>query len=315
MKIARQKVKYTLSQLHLSEAVIDSSGIGKIMELILNVFPRNIVSPFLEGNTMQIILLAAAVGCITLILGSGTELIAAGLEQANHIVQYMIEMISGIVPVFIFIIILRLLWSGSLDVFGSVWKPFLIFVLILAAALVVVFYVCAKEKIKFTKLIRKMFPGFFIAVTTASSSAAFGTVMSSCEHDLGVSPKLTNFGLPLSMVLFKPSTSIGFIVVGLSFAKMYNVDVSIAWIIITMIVVTTISIALPPIPGGALACYSILFTQLGIPQEALGITMILDIFIDFISTGIDTLLRQCELVLVSGSIDLLDRSVLHSEKR
>ena len=303
------------SKLHFASTGMDSSGINKIIELMLGIFPKNIVSPFLEGNTMQIILIASVVGCIMLILGSQTKLIATFIEQINYIIQYLIEMISSFVPVFIFIIILRLVWSDSLSDIYSVWKPFVSYLAVsFAAVLLVLAYVCIKEKTGLTNLIKKLFPSFFIALTTASSSAAFGTTVSSCEYDLGISSKITNFGVPLGMVLYKPTTAVSFIVSSLFFSAQYNVDISITWIITAVIVVTILAIALPPIPGGALACYTILFMQLGIPTEALGVVMILDIFADFTSTGFDTALRQCELVLTADNISMLDKAKLRKKK-
>ena len=145
-------------------------------------------------------------------------------------------------------------------------------------------------------------------------SAAFGTTVSSCEFDLGISPKITNFGVPLGIVLYKPTTAISFIIYALYFTKQYNINISAAWTISSVIVVTILAIALPPIPGGALACYTILFMQLGIPAEALEIVMILDIFSDFTSTGFDTALRQCELVLSADRIHMLNKSKLQKKQ-
>lgn len=177
-------------RLHFASTGIDSSGINKIIELILGIFPRNIISPFLDGNTMQIILIASVVGCIMLILGSQTKLIATFIEQINYIIQYLIEMISGFVPVFIFIIILRLIWSDSLKDIFSVWKPFASYLAVsFAVVLLVLAFVCIKEKTSFSNFVKKLFPSFFIGLTTASSSAAFGTTVSTCEYDLGISSK------------------------------------------------------------------------------------------------------------------------------
>lgn len=92
--------------------------------------------------------------------------------------------------------------------------------------------------------------------------------------------------------------------------KEYNVSVSPVWIASTVIVITILTIALVPIPGGGIACYTILLTQIGVPIEALGIAVVLDIFADFISTGLNTILRECELVLVADKVNMLDKSKL-----
>ena len=303
------------SKLHYAAAGMDLSGIGRLVDLILGIFPQNIISPFLDGNTIQIILMAAVFGCIMLILENQTKLLATFTEQLNYIVQYLIEMIGKVIPFFIFIIVLRLIWSDSLHALANVWKPVVYYVLCaLAATGITLLYIAIKEKVAVTQLIKKVFPGFLIALTTASSSAAFGTIAASCEYDLGVKSKITNFGLPLSIVLFKPVTAVSFVSYALFFAKQYDIGISVVWVISAMIVISILTVALPPIPGGAIACYTILFMQLGIPAEALGIVIVLDIIADFINTGLNTIMRQCAIVLVAEQVNFLDKSTLQKEK-
>lgn len=75
-----------------------------------------------------------------------------------------------------------------------------------------------------------------------------------------------------------------------------------------------LSTTFPPIPGGSLACYTILFAQLGIPAEALSLVIILDIITDFTSTGFNVVLRQCELVVSADKIGMLDKARLQAKK-
>lgn len=301
--------------LHFASRGMDLSGLNKIVALLLNAFPKNIVSPFLEGNTMQIILLASVLGCILLFQGERTKTAAKLLEQLNDIIRYAIELIGLLIPPFIFIILLRLIWSGSVQEALTVWKPFLCYVaVVLLGSVLAIVYVCIRQKVRFPVLTAKLLPTFLIAFTTASSSAAFGSMTSACDRDLGVSPKISNFGIPLGMVLFKPATAVCFTSYVLFFTKQYGLDISVSWIFFALFVVTVLTVALPPIPGGALACYTILFLQLGIPADALGAVMVLDVFADFTSTGFDTVFRQCELVLTADKVSLLDKEMLRGKR-
>ncbi len=302
--------------MHLSYAntALNSSAVSGIFKLLLGIFPKDVFSPFLEGNTMQIILIATVVGCIMLILGNQTKLMATLIEQINSVIHYLMELIGSMVTAFIFVILLRLLWSDSVTSMWTAWKPLVIFV-----ALAFVFLVLVTAYVSFTKkvnpilFVKKTFPTFLIALTTASSSAAFGANVSCCEHSLGIDSKMTNFGTPLGIVLFKPATSVSFAISTLYFSQIYHIEISLVWLLTAILVITIVSIALPPVPGGALACYTIVFTQLGIPQEALAVTMLLDVFFDFISTGCDTFFRQCELLLQADRIGMLDKSILRKK--
>lgn len=302
------------SHLNFAGAGLNTSGIKGIFDLILGIFPKNIVSPFLEGNSMQIILIATVVGCIMLVLGSQTKMVAVLIEQINYVIQYLMELVSSLVTAFIFIILLRLIWSNSLGTILSAWVPVATFVLItLLLSAVFILYVGVRKKVSPILLVKKIFPPFFIALTTASSSAAFGANITCCERDLGIDAKMTNFGIPLGLVLYKPATAISFTACTLYFSHHYNVEVSAVWLFTAILVITIITVALPPVPGGTLACYTIVFTQLGIPAEAIAVAMVLDVVFDFVSTGFDTVYRQCELILQADHVGLLNKDKLRKK--
>ncbi len=300
--------------LSFSGSGLNLSGLKGIFDLLLGIFPKNIVSPFADGNTMQIILIATVVGCIMLILGSQTRMVAVLIEQINYVIQYLMELVSSMVTAFIFVILLRLIWSGSLGTILAAWVPVAVFLLLTVVfAVVLLAYVSARKRVNPILLFRKIFPPFFISLTTASSSAAFGANVSCCEHDLGIDAKVTNFGIPLGIVLYKPTTAIAFTACVMYFAQRYGVEISLVWLVTAVLVISIITVALPPVPGGTLACYTIVFLQLGLPVETVAVAMVLDVVFDFLSTGFDTIYRQCELVLQADYVGMLNKDILRKK--
>lgn len=67
-----------------------------------------------------------------------------------------------------------------------------------------------------------------------------------------------------------------------------------------------LALAVPPVPGGGIACYSIIFLQLGIPVEALGIAVVLEILLDFLSTTLNMVAVTIDMVQVAAKLDMLD---------
>lgn len=297
--------------LHFSSATAVGSQLGGIFDMILGVFPENIVSPFADGNMMQIILIAAVVGSIMLILGSQTRAVAELIEQVNYIIQFLMELVGSLVPAFIFLVLLRLIWSDSLGTVSTGWKPILLFLLAATVILTgVLGYIAVKKRVSPLVLLRKCFPTFLIALTTASSSAAFGTNVACCEKQLGISGRLTNFGIPLGIVLYAPATAINFLVCALYMAENYRTEVSAAWLLTAVLIVSILTVASPPVPGGALACYTIIFSQLGLPDTALEVVLVLDVLFDFLATGFNMTFLQSELLLQANKMQLLDDKIL-----
>jgi Na+/H+-dicarboxylate symporter len=118
------------------------------------------------------------------------------------------------------------------------------------------------------------------------------------------------FGQPVGGVVFMPSTAINFIVCAVYMASYYKVNVSVLWFIIAVILCTFVAIATPPVPGGAIAAYTVIFAQLGIPSAALAIVVTMDILFDFISTAFDGAFLQLELIRQADENKMLNYDTL-----
>jgi len=290
-----------------------TSQLSSLFQMVLGFIPTDIVTPFQDGNSLQIILLGASIGVALLILGKQTEVVALTIEQINYVVQFLMEIISTLVPSFVFIVLVQMIWSGTLDVVLSAWKPLLVFlavVVIIAAAMVLV--AAHRGRTSPLLILKKSLPTFIIGMTTASSVATFGTCANICEKKLGVSNHITSFGVPLGIVMFPPATAMYFIIICIYAAEIYQVECSVVWFILAIFSAVVLAIAAPPIPGGTLTCYTIMFTQLGLPTEALVVALALDVLCDFVATGMNMFCLQMELVIQSKRMGLLDESVLRN---
>ena len=176
-----------LYKLTFANTEIKGDEFSNVFKLLLNIFPKNIVSPFLDGNAMQIILMAIIVGCILVIMGNRTKDVAILIEQISLVINYLMEFVSKLVPGFIFIVVSDMIWKNALVSISTAWKPI---VIVLAVAIIALFFnlaiLCISNKISFGLIIKKIFPSFIIGITTASSSAAFGTMANSCDKELGI---------------------------------------------------------------------------------------------------------------------------------
>ena len=287
------------------------SGFGGVVELLLGIFPSNIIEPFYEGNSLQIIFIAMIIGIALLYLGKRTSLVARAVEQINCLVQFLMEIISRLVPYFIFIVLVDMIWKDTFGIIATVWKPILVALCaFLVIALAAIIFTGVRFKVSPALLVKKNIPAFLVALTTASSAASFGICKDICDRKLGVDDSMSSFGLPLGMIMFKPFTALYFLLVSFFFASEYGVECSVGWVLIAVIVSAVIAVATPPIPGGAAAAYTILFTQLGLPSSAVAVALAIDIIMDFMLTAGDTLLKQLMIVHISSRVGMLNRKIL-----
>jgi Na+/H+-dicarboxylate symporter len=295
----------------ISGAGEGGSHVGTITDLLLGIFPSNIVEPFTSGNTLQVILMGIVIGIALLYLGRQTSSLADTLNQINALVQFLMQLISKIMPYVIFLVVVNLTWSGGLSILLTSWKLFAVMLLAIVLMSVVFLAVTSvKMKVRPILLIKKSLPTFLIALTTASSAAAFSSNVETCENKFGIEPSFIRFGIPLGMVIHKPVTGVYNLLLVFYFARQYNVRCSFSWICIAVFICAIVAIAMPPIPGGGAVGYSLLFLQMGIPSDALAVALAMDIITDFFITAFETFILPLSFINISSKMGMIEPEVL-----
>lgn len=287
---------------------------AQIYDMILGIIPSNIITPFLEGNSLQVIFMAICVGLVLLMLGEKTSALRKLLDQANTVIQFMMEKMSRYISIFIFVSLLSLMFSDAMNNLGGVVKGVLLGMAVCVIwPVVYVQWACARLKAPFTVVLRKLLPTYLIALSTASSSAALSTNLETCERRLGISGRIVHFAVPLGQVMFKTGGAIGFFVLALGLAEYYGVAMPLVWVVTGALTAGLLAIAAPPVPGGSLTCYTVLLAQLGIPAEAIGLAVAGNVILDFFMTSCGISCLQSELMLTANKLGMLNLETLWKE--
>ena len=287
---------------------------AQIYAMLLGIVPGNLFAPFLEGNSLQIIFLAVCAGLALLVLGDRTAGLAALAGQLNAAVGLMMEAVSRFIPAFTFISLLSLLLSDALTGLGGVAKGLLLAIAAcLVCPLLYALLAALRLGVSWPMLLRKELPTYLIALATASSSAALSTNLETCRRRLGISPRIGNFAVPLGQVVFKTGASAGFLLLAFGLAEFYGVAMSPVWVVTGVLVTGMLAVAAPPIPGGSLTCYTVLLTQLGIPEGGIALAIAGNVILDFFMTSCGIACLQSELALAAHRLGMLDRAILREE--
>lgn len=293
-----------------------TSSFSQIIDLIFDIIPTNLFEPFLTGNAMQLIFIAVMVGLAMLALTSRVNGVFRLVEQFNSIVETIMTGLTSMLPLLIFALFTGMISIGNFGVILDCWK-----IVVLSLLLMVVYHVLnilrisLMQKMSPALLLRKSWPTFMIALTTASSAAAFGTNTRDASQKLGIDKKLVEFGIPIGQVLFMPANVALLFAIEASMADSLGITITVPWLFIGLITNILLAFACPPVPGGALMCYTIAFTQLGIPLEVMGIVLAVDTIFDFPATAINVSSWQLTLIDVADSLNMLDKEKLHKEEK
>ena len=289
-----------------------ASSFSQILDLIYDIIPSNLFEPFLTGNALQLIFIAVFVGLSMLVLSSKVSAVFSFIEQVSSIVQTMMSGLSSMLPILIFFIFTGMISNGNLAIILSSWK-----IIAVIVVMIVVYYALNLLRISFVQkispalLFKKAWPTLLIALTTASSAAAFATNTRDANSKLGIDKKLVEFGIPIGQVLFKPGFFALLFGVGIGVAESCNIPITLPWLLTSFITVLLVNFAVPPIPGGAMMGFAIIFAQLGIPMEAMGVAIAINAIADFPATAGNVSGWQLTMIEVADSLNRLDRNVLH----
>ena len=284
-----------------------------IFEMVLNIIPKDPVTPFMNGNMLQIVFMGILVGVGLLVFGSELNRLREVIIQAKKVIVYIVELICGLLPIYIIASLTKLFWSKGMGIFATIWKPFIIcMVLCHIVAFAAVASASIRCKVSPFLLMKKMLSSYIVGFTTASASATMGTMFEVNEKRLGIPISLSQFGVPLGSLIC--NSAVGGIFVGIIYyvAEFSGTDVSVGWFVGVWLVTTILSFAMPPVAGGPLVCLEVMFAAFHLPVDCMGIAVTLIMLTDFAMTSTRVMTVHMELAIVAKHNGTLDMDMLKS---
>lgn len=292
--------------LHLS-----SLTAKKVLEFLEQLIPENVIAPFLDSNTPQLILVAFVIGTALIALGSQVAQVKTILRQINMVGLKLAEWVSLFVPFFAGLFICLEIIKGTTETLRGMYEPLIYSVgASLLMMLAAICYLALRSRANPLTVASKIQKPFFTALKTGSLDASFDQTRHSCIRLLGIDKKYTEISLPQGLVLYMPVSAIGTLFFTMYAAKVYDVKVDLFWIAIAIIFAVVLFVATPPVPGANLLAYVVFFNWLGIPAEALMDAMIFDIVFGILAGAGNQLLLQVEMVLQARRIGILNTEQL-----
>jgi len=114
--------------------------------------------------------------------------------------------------------------------------------------------------------------------------AALPAMLTSAEETLLLPRTVTSFALPLATSVFRFNSAVSWVVVALFSAKLYGVDLVAPQIATIAVSSVLMSFSVPGIPSGSLFVIAPFLTGVGIPAEAIGVLIAIDLLPDVFKT-------------------------------
>lgn len=287
---------------------VDAAG---FLSRLFSIVPDNAISPLIQANTPQILLIAFILGNGLVVLGSRAEGLISIIRQMNTVGLLMADWVSRCVPFFALALICYEVLRRQGDIFIWLWQVLLLSLFLALLYIVIVTYsVSHKENVSFRALLKKLWPSFAKAVRTGRLDEGFGDMQSSCVKDLGIERNYVEISLPMGMTLYMPVNVIGTLIFTIYAAAQQHVAISAPWLITALVLAVVMFAATPPVPGANLLTYIMLFRQLGVPSVMLVAAMVFDILFGIFAGAGNQMLLQLDLILQADQIGLLNKERL-----
>lgn len=287
----------------------ESLNIGEVLKLFLSAVPSNAVTPFSEGNVVQVVLVAIMMGISVILLGNQIEYLHRIINECKMIVFKLMELILKVIPPVIFLSIFNALITSTLESVSGAWKIVAVqYIAFILMAVIMLARIAIRYDVNIKEFLKKLYPALMIVFTTASSSASMAKNIEICKRDFGIDDNFADFWIPLSHTLFA-STMVNALITCSFYAAVFSgTTVSLMQLLIMSFLAIQFSVVTIRVPGGMVATLSILFSQLGFSLGAIGPICAVDIFVVNISGVVGMIVRDCELIDVAHQMNFVHES-------
>lgn len=259
-----------------------------LVQTLLNIVPINPMEAMAKGSMLQIIFFAVMFGFALSGLGERGKPVLRFFEIVGDVMIRVTGTVMRFAPIGVFGLIAYTVSRHGLQVLLPLGK------LILSSFFATTFFVVVillpmvrfMAKIPVKKFVTDIFEPWLVAFTTCSSAAALPANLNATRR-LGATKAIASFSIPLGNTINMNGTAIYMGVCSIFAAEVYSLPLTMTDQITIVLMGVLAAVGTAGVPGAGLIMTTIVFTQIGIPLEAVALIAGIDRILDMIRTSIN----------------------------
>ena len=282
-----------------------------LSDVLINIIPDNVINAFATGNMLQIIFFSILLGISLLMVGKKAQSIAEGIEVMNEAMMNMVNIIMSVAPYAVFALLAKAVAELGLDLL----QQLAVYVVVLIAALLfhlfgtLMFILKLFSNLSPKTFLAKIRDAQVFAFSTASSNATIPVTLRSVTKRMGVDNSVASFTVPFGATINMDGTAIMQGVATVFIANVYGVDLGISGYLTVILMSVLASIGTAGVPGVGLIMLSMVFVQVGLPVEGIGLILGVDRLLDMVRTSVNVTGDAVVTCVVAKSEDEIDLEV------
>ncbi len=260
-----------------------------LLDVIVNIFPTNPIQSMANGEMLQIIVFALLFGVGITMAGAPGKRVLATFNDLNEIIMKMVMLLVELAPYGVFCLLFKVFANQGFAAIAPMAKYFFVvlFVLILHATVIYGSMLKFIGKLNPVTFYRKYSEVMIFAFSTASSNATLPVNLEVTEKKLGVHNSVASFTIPFGATVNMDGTAIMQGVATVFVAQVYGIELGIQGYLMTILTATLASIGTAGVPGVGLVMLAMVFQQVGLPVEGIGLIIGVDRLLDMVRTAVN----------------------------
>ncbi|MBP5707222.1 MAG: dicarboxylate/amino acid:cation symporter, partial [Spirochaetales bacterium] len=285
-----------------------------IINMIIDIIPKNLALPIYNNNMIQVIFVSVLVGIALSILGDSVGSLKNIFNEAGTLFVRLVSMVITCMPIVAFAAMATHISQNTASAIAVVLK----FILAVLAGTVVLIVMNSRLILIFGRLsplpyIKKALPYLTNVFMISSSSACIPMTLNTVRQKLGVSGKVSSFVVPVGATVNMNGTCLQTMLAVIMLMKMMSMQLTVGIILKIALFIFLLSVGSPGVPNSSLIVIALMLSILGLPAEALGVLIGIWNIVDRIATVNNVNGDIAVSVIVSASEKDLDRNVYYGK--
>ncbi len=254
---------------------------ANFMDTIVNIFPSNMWSSFMNANMLQVIVVSLALGAGILVTGEKARPVEDFFNSLNDVVMNIMMGVIKLTPIGVFCLMADTVAVNGPKIIGSLAIVLGVAYLAYLIHLLCVYSFTVKTMGGLSPLafLKGMVPAMIMAFTSTSSVATLPVTMD-CSKNLGADEEVSSFVLPLGATINMDGTAIYMGVTSIFIATCYGVDLTLAQMATIIITATLASIGTAGVSGAGMIMLAMVLESVGLPVAGIGLIVGVDKIFD-----------------------------------
>ncbi len=273
----------------IQNAGFESKPAPPLTDVFINIVPSNPIHAFANGEMLQIIFFVILFAIAMLMTGKAGDSIAKGAEQLNQIMMKVVTLVMDFAPIGVFFLMAKTFSEQGISLILPMAGYFSV---VVGCLLVHAFGTLNLLLISIGRLnpfifMAKIRPAQIFAFSTASSNATIPVTLQSVEQRMGVNNSIAAFTVPFGATINMDGTAIMQGVATVFIANVYGIDLGLSQYLTIIGMSVLASIGTAGVPGVGLIMLAMVFNQVNLPVEGIGLILGVDRLLDMVRTAVN----------------------------